>query len=180
MTAAYAVFANLGRYVAPFGVAEVLDTDGKIIWQTKPEQRIVMSRTGAAITTDMLEAVIQEGTGRAAHTRLPGPLAGKTGTTNDFKDALFIGYSPAVATGVWVGNDDASTLGPRETGARAALPIWIEFMQQALKGHSQNYFDIPDDVQQKYIQPRSGAETSADAAGAVRALTRRSQPLAHN
>ena len=180
MTAAYAVFANRGRYVAPFGVAEVLDTDGKIIWQTKPEQRIVMSRTGAAITTDMLEAVIQEGTGRAAHTRLPGPLAGKTGTTNDFKDALFIGYSPAVATGVWVGNDDASTLGPRETGARAALPIWIEFMQQALKGQSQNYFDIPDDVQQKYIQPRSGAETSADAAGAVRALTRRSQPLAHN
>lgn len=173
LTAAYAVFANRGRYVAPFGLTEVVDADGKIIWQAKPEQRIAMSRTGAAIITDMLEAVIQEGTGRAAHARLPGPLAGKTGTTNDFKDALFIGYSPAIAAGVWVGNDDASSLGPSETGARAALPVWIAFMQEALKGQTQNYFDIPDDVQQKYIEPRTGAEVSASSADAVRALTRR-------
>ena len=110
LTAAYTAFANQGKYTRPYGVTTVIDAEGQSIWRNKPEQHIAMSRSGAAVITNMLEAVIQEGTGQEAKI-LRGPLAGKTGTTNDFKDALFIGYSPQFATGVWFGNDDASTLG---------------------------------------------------------------------
>jgi penicillin-binding protein 1A len=169
LTAAYAVFANRGKYTRPYGITTVVDAEGQSIWRIKPEQHIAMSRRGAAVITNMLEAVIQEGTGQGAKI-LPGPLAGKTGTTNEYKDALFIGYSPHYAAGVWVGTDDASTLGPRETGARAALPIWIEFMQQALAAQTQSYFDIPENVRPIYIQPRTGDQLPPGTAGAVRTL----------
>jgi penicillin-binding protein 1A len=169
LTAAYAAFANQGKYTGPYGITTVANAEGQTIWRIKPEQRIAMSRGGAAVITNMLEAVIQEGTGRGANI-LPGPLAGKTGTTNDYKDALFIGYSPQIATGVWVGNDDASTLGSQETGARAALPIWVEFMRQALSGQSQSYFDIPENVRHIYIQPRTGERLSPGSREAVEVL----------
>lgn len=169
MTAAYAVFANRGKYIKPYGIVEIRDDQGKILWRVKPEQHIAMTRTSAAIITDMLSAVVTEGTGRSAG-RLPGAIAGKTGTTNNFKDALFVGYSPTLAAGVWVGNDDASTLGPQETGARAALPIWTLFMQAALESQPHAYFDIPDDVRTIYINSRSGEEMPANASGAVKAL----------
>jgi penicillin-binding protein 1A len=169
LTAAYSVFANQGKYIAPYGITKIVDAEGQTIWRAKPEQHIAMSRSGAAVITNMLEAVIQEGTGRKAE-KLPGPLAGKTGTTNDYKDALFIGYCPQLVTGVWVGNDDASTLGPQETGARAALPIWIEFMQQALVRQSQGYFDIPDNVRQIYIHPRTGEQLTPNSKDGVKIL----------
>jgi penicillin-binding protein 1A len=169
LTAAYAAFANQGKYTRPYGITTVTDDGGQTIWRIQPEQRIAMSRSGAAVITNMLEAVIQEGTGRKAKI-LPAPLAGKTGTTDEYKDALFIGYSPHIATGVWVGNDDASTLGPRETGARAALPIWIDFMQKVLAGQAQSYFDIPDNVRPIYIQPRTGEQLPPGSGGAVQTL----------
>jgi penicillin-binding protein 1A len=120
----------------------------------------------------MLEAVISEGTGRSAR-NLPGPLAGKTGTTNDFKDALFVGYSPRYAAGVWVGNDDATTLGLKETGARAALPIWIQLMRKIGRQQAQSYFDIPDELRQIHMNPRTGKRMDIGAFGSVRALVRR-------
>lgn len=169
LTAAYAAFANQGKYTRPYGITTVIDAEGQTLWRIKPEQRIAMNRGGAAVITNMLEAVIQDGTGQGAKI-LPGPLAGKTGTTNDFKDALFIGYGPHFATGVWVGNDDASTLGPRETGARAALPIWIEFMQQVIAAQSQSYFDIPENVRSIYIQPRTGERLPPGSKGAAKVL----------
>jgi penicillin-binding protein 1A len=172
LTAAYAAFANGGKFISPYGVSKVVGPTGDILWRARPEQRIAMSRTGAAIINNMLEAVILEGTGRSAR-HLPGPLAGKTGTTNDFKDALFIGYSPKYAAGVWVGNDDATTLGPEETGTRAALPIWIQLMQKIGRHQTQSYFDIPDELRQIYINPRSGVRVDIGAPGAVRALVRR-------
>ncbi|MBI5062962.1 MAG: PBP1A family penicillin-binding protein [Desulfatitalea sp.] len=171
MTAAYAVFANGGKYIQPYGVMEIRDDRGKILWRPKPEQRLAMTRISAAITTDMLRAVVTEGTGQTAR-RLPGPIAGKTGTTSGFKDALFVGYSPTIAAGVWVGNEDASTLGPQETGTRTALPIWTAFMQSALADQPPAYFDIPDDVRAIYINSQSGAQMPTDAAGAVKVLVR--------
>lgn len=171
LTAAYAVFANHGKHIHPYGVTQVVDNNGAVLWQTKPAQRIAMSRSSAAIMTSMLSAVIQEGTAKKARS-LPGPLAGKTGTTNDAKDALFIGYSPKIAAGVWVGNDDATTLGLGETGARAALPIWMHFMQYTQSRQSQHYFDIPDDVRQIHIHPRTGARLSANTPGAVPVLVK--------
>lgn len=171
MTAAYATFANKGKYIQPYGVLEIRDAHGKMLWRAKPEQHLAMTQVSAAIVTDMLRAVVTEGTGQAA-ARLPGHIAGKTGTTSNYKDALFIGYSPAIASGVWVGNEDASTLGPQETGSRAALPIWTDFMQSALADQPPGYFDIPEDVRSIFIDSPSGRPLSADAAGAVKILVR--------
>lgn len=172
LTAAYATFANQGKHIQPYGIAQITDNKNNIIWQAKPVERIAMSRSSSAILTDMLTAVIHSGTGRQA-SPLAGPLAGKTGTTNHAKDALFVGYSPELATGVWVGNDDASSLGHEETGARAALPIWITFMEQAQSQQIQSYFDMPNDVHRISIHPRTGISLPADHPEAVRVLVRK-------
>jgi penicillin-binding protein 1A len=172
LTNAYAVFANKGQRNTPFGVTEVRDHQNRILWRMKPERRAIMSRAGAAIVTNMLQAVVEEGTGKKAKI-LKRPLAGKTGTTNDFKDALFVGYSPTIAVGVWVGQDMFSTLGSWETGAKAALPIWIEFMTTALSSMPFQYFDIPDNVVLTYMDPETGLKAPADAPDAVKALFRK-------
>lgn len=171
LTNAYSVFANDGRFISAYGLAEILDADGKAIWRANPLQRIAMTPVGASIITDMLTAVIENGTGRRAR-HLPGPLAGKTGTTDDHKDALFVGYSPSVTCGVWVGLDDASPLGPKETGASAALPIWMDFMATAIQGRPQQYFDIPNGVRKIYINPKSGKQTAGTTHAAVQVLVR--------
>ncbi len=172
LTSAYAVFANQGIYTTPYGIAEVIDANGTTLWRAKTEQRVAMRRSSAAIVTDMLQAVINGGTGRRAR-ELPGPLAGKTGTTNAFKDALFIGYAPHLAAGVWVGNDDATSLGPGETGARAALPIWLTFMRTALDPALQRYFDNPDDVVRINIDPRTGVLLPQDGDPGERIMVRK-------
>ena len=118
---------------------------------------------------DMLQGVIKEGTGRRART-LNMPVAGKTGTTNDFKDALFVGFSPAVAAGVWVGMDDSSPLGNGETGARAALPVWIDFMEATRPESTLLYYDIPDNMKKLLIDPVTGREAVDGDKGAVKAL----------
>ncbi len=172
LTSAYAVFANAGRSVAPFGVREVADARGRVI--RRPERRVsaVMSRAAAAIMCDMLQGVIREGTGRRARV-IQRPVAGKTGTTNDSRDALFVGFSPGVAAGVWIGCDTPRSLGPGETGARAALPVWVAFMQRALAQRAYEAFDIPDDTVQAFMDPVSGRAVPAGTPGAVRALFRK-------
>jgi penicillin-binding protein 1A len=171
LTAAYAVFANAGTGIRPGAVVEVTDAAGQTVWKPAVEKWIAMSRQGAAIMTNMLEGVIQEGTGgRARH--LPFPLAGKTGTTNGSRDAWFVGFSPSIAAGVWVGCDDATSLGPLETGSRAALPIWTDFMELAHKTLPYRHFDIPDDIVILTMDPKTGAPANKDAGG-VRTFFRR-------
>lgn len=172
LTSAYRVFADQGIYTRPFGISEVRKMNGELLWTIRPEQHVAMSRAGAAIITDMLTEVIRSGTGRSAG-RLPGPLAGKTGTTDMFKDALFIGYSPEIIAGVWVGIDDAVSLGHNETGARAALPIWIAFMQKALALRPPSYFDMPDDVKTVYMDLKTGKPMSAKNRRAVKVLVKK-------
>jgi penicillin-binding protein 1A len=169
LTAAYAVFPNGGQWIKPFAVMEVIDHRGRVIWRAKPRKKAVMSRSGAAIMTNMLRGVIQEGTGKKAGV-LGRPLAGKTGTTNEFKDALFIGFSPSITTGVWVGQDTSESLGNLETGARAALPIWMDFMKTSLSINTYQYFDIPDDVVQVAMDPTTGLPVDKDNPRAVLAL----------
>jgi penicillin-binding protein 1A len=169
LTAAYAVFPRGGKWIEPFGVLEVTDHRGRIIWSAKPRKRLAMSREGAAILTDMLEGVIEEGTGRKAR-MLQGPIAGKTGTTNDYHDALFVGFSPVVATGVWTGLDLGGTMGDKETGARAALPIWIEYMKAALATMPHLYFDLPDNVIRVHMNPQTGMRAPDESENAVPAL----------
>jgi penicillin-binding protein 1A len=169
LTAAYSVFPNKGKLIEPYGVVEVMDANGRMIWRVKPQKKAVMSRESAAIITDMLRSVIQNGTAKKAKV-IQRPIAGKTGTTDEFKDALFIGFSPSITTGVWVGQDTFATIGKGETGARAALPIWIEFMQKALLNRPVQYFDIPDDVVKVSIDPSTGLLTKDDSPNAVKAL----------
>ncbi len=169
LTSAYAVFPNKGQRIEPYGILEVVDRQGRVIWRTKPQKRLVMSRTGAAIVTNMLEGVIKEGTGRRAQI-LGMAVAGKTGTTNENRDALFVGFSPRIIAGVWVGQDRGDTLGDKETGAKAALPIWIGFMGVALQNEPHLYFDIPDDVSQIHMDPISGSPQSDASKPSVVAL----------
>ena len=99
-------------------------------------------------------------------------FAGKTGTTDSYKDALFVGFSPGLVCGVWVGNDDATPLGAYETGAKAALPIWTDTMEAFLENRPSQYLDIPDGTKKIFIDPVTGNRYSSGGPGRVRALVR--------
>ncbi len=131
---AFTVFPNDGIRIDPHMIRRVTSYDGALLEEAHPEVHDVISPEVARTMTAMLEEVIQFGTGMQARA-LGRPAAGKTGTTQDYTDAWFIGFTPQLTAGVWVGYDDKQiSLGKKETGARAALPIWLEFMQGALNG----------------------------------------------
>ena len=131
---AFTVFPNDGIRIDPYMIRRVTSYDGALLEEAHPEVHDVLSPEVASTMTAMLEEVIQFGTGVQAKA-LGRPAAGKTGTTQDYTDAWFVGFTPQITAGVWVGFDDKQiSLGKRETGARAALPIWLEFMQGALAG----------------------------------------------
>jgi penicillin-binding protein 1A len=131
---AFTVFPNDGIRIDPHMIRRVTSYDGALLEEAHPEVHDVVSPEVARTMTAMLEEVIQFGTGMQARA-LGRPAAGKTGTTQDYTDAWFIGFTPQLTSGVWVGFDDKQiSLGKKETGARAALPIWLEFMQSALSG----------------------------------------------
>ncbi|MGA9564728.1 MAG: PBP1A family penicillin-binding protein [Candidatus Korobacteraceae bacterium] len=144
-TAAFAVFPNDGVRVAPRMIRKVEDYDGRVLEENYPEVKDVVSARTARIMVGMLREVILHGTGAAA-AQLKHPLGGKTGTTNDFTDAWFVGFSPSITCGVWVGFDEKKTLGNKETGAVAALPIWMDFMRVALQGRESEDFAAPPPV----------------------------------
>ena len=139
LSAVYGVFANGGLYEQPLFVTKIVDRTGTILEAQKPRTRRVMRRDKARTMTHLLEGVVQVGTGRSVQV-LGRPAAGKTGTTDGFHDAWFIGYTPEMITGVWVGRDNATPIGPRETGARAAIPIWTTFMLAALQSKPMTAF----------------------------------------
>jgi len=131
---AFTVFPNDGIRIDPHMIRRVTSYDGALLEEAHPEVHDVLSPDVARTMTAMLEEVIRFGTGIAAKP-LGRPAAGKTGTTQDYTDAWFVGYTPQLTAGVWVGFDDKQiSLGKKETGARAALPIWLEFMQGAVAG----------------------------------------------
>ncbi len=145
LTGAYAAFANQGVAVEPHLVDEVLDREGTAIARIEPPIRDALSPQIAYLMNRCLAGVITDGTGRAAAS-LGRPLAGKTGTTDENTDAWFIGYAPDLAVGVWVGFDVKKSLGSRETGAAAALPIWQQFMENAYAGVPPEDFERPPDI----------------------------------
>ncbi len=144
-TSAYSVFPDDGVRLVPRLVTKVTDYDGRVLEEDYPEVKDVITSRTARLMTSMLEGVVQHGTAVAA-TRLKIPLAGKTGTTNDFTDAWFIGFSPSLTAGVWVGFDEKISLGAKETGARAALPIWMDFMSAASAGKDPGQFEPAPDM----------------------------------
>jgi len=155
MTAAYSVFPNQGVWVEPYFIEKITDTEGNILYTHTPKTKQALSADTAFLTHKLLEGVVLRGTAAAAAS-LGLPLAGKTGTTNDYTDAWFIGYSPNLVCGVWVGFDEKKTLGPNESGARAALPIWMEFMKNALVGKPIGNFSIPPGIVFRRIDRRTG------------------------
>ena len=156
LTSAYGVFSNQGLALQPYTLSIVKDYDGHTLEQHLFEPREVVSKETSYLITHMMMDVIQTGTGRKAK-KIGRPLAGKTGTTNSFRDAWFVGYAPNLAVGVWVGFDGAQTLGKVESGAHAALPIWIAFMSKALESLPVKTFTIPAGIQFAQINSKTGA-----------------------
>ena len=141
-TSAFSVFPNDGVRVTPRYIRKVTDYEGHTLEEDFPEVKDVISARTARIMTAMLREVVLHGTAVQAN-QLKHALAGKTGTTNDFTDAWFIGFSPSLTCGVWIGFDEKKTLGNKEAGALAALPIWIQFMKVALVGRDSEDFLPP-------------------------------------
>ncbi len=139
LTRAYSVFPNRGRLVEPVFIERIEDRDGRVLYESRPVQIQVMSPEGADIMTQLLIGVVERGTATRVQV-LKRPIGGKTGTTNRTRDAWFIGFTPSIITGVWVGMDDERSLGPKETGSQAAAPIFISYMQEALKGQPVEQF----------------------------------------
>jgi len=167
LTSAFGVFANGGERIKPIFIKKIVTMKGEVLEENTPYEELeekeeedeeeveyppspplkerVISPQNAFVMTHLLEGVVQHGTGQRAKV-LGRPVAGKTGTSSDYADAWFIGYTPSLLAGVWAGFDDKASLGRNETGARAALPVWISFMDQALGKMSAEPFKMPEGV----------------------------------
>jgi penicillin-binding protein 1A len=173
LTSAYATFASQGVRTEPILITSVIDGNGQALESYQPNPVESIDRTTAYLVTSLLKSVVEEGTGRGAK-GLNKPIAGKTGTTNKYIDAWFVGYTPSIVTGVWVGYDNAAaSLGDRETGARAALPIWIGVMAKALADKPAEDFTAPDDVVFVKVDPESGLLAREGDSNAVDDVFRR-------
>ncbi|GHT08045.1 penicillin-binding protein [Endomicrobiia bacterium] len=166
MVSAFAVFASGGIKTTPYIITKITNRDGKILEQNIPQQKEVLSSQDCFIITNMLKAVVEKGSGWNAK-NLGRPCAGKTGTTNDSSDAWFIGYTPQLAAGVWVGYDDHSiSLGEKVTGGIIACPIWTQFMKEALDGELVLDFMQPENIEWALIDPLTGLLALSKTSGA--------------
>ncbi|MFN4319298.1 MAG: penicillin-binding protein 1A [Aquificaceae bacterium] len=145
LTSAFQAFANLGNYCKPYFIRKIVGPDGSILEENSPQCQQVLPAQETRVLVDMLRAVVLEGTAAAASS-MQRVVAGKTGTTNDYMDAWFVGFSPHIVAGVWVGFDIKKSMGRGMAGARVALPIWINYMSLAAYMYPNSDFPIPDGV----------------------------------
>ena len=161
MAGAYAVFANSGYRISPYLIERVVAPDGKVLMQSRPvtvaggAPRVLDPRV-AFLATSMMQDVVRRGTAARVGQLGRYDLAGKTGTTNDQRDGWFAGFNPDIAAVAWIGFDQPKPLGAGETGAQAALPIWMEFIGKALSNTPQKGFAVPDGVVSATIDPATG------------------------
>jgi penicillin-binding protein 1A len=127
-TSAYSAFPNRGVRMVPYAIVNVIDREGGMLDENRPDPREAVRADTAFVMTHLLRGVVQRGTAAAAAS-LGWPLGGKTGTMDEYTDAWFVGFDPNITVGVWIGHDEKKPLGRGETGATAALPIWTEFMR---------------------------------------------------
>ncbi len=198
MTRTYALFPRLGRRLHPVFISRVEDRDGRLLEERKlaaaapaplpapakpgdkesepalgsgyplasdPDQ--LLDPRVAFVMTHLMKEVVNYGTGHEAKT-LGRAAAGKTGTTNDYLDAWFVGFTPSVVTGVWVGFDNQKSIGPGETGARAALPIWLSYMKEAVKNTPDQDFTVPSGVVFATIDPTTGKLAAPNLSGSIK------------
>ncbi len=151
LASAYAAIAREGLYIDPVAIKKIYMTEGELLYEHEYDEKRIVSDEHAYMLIDIMKGVIKNGTARAA-SKLPYHLAGKTGTTNDFKDAWFVGFSPNLLCLVWVGYDKGDNLGGRESGSTAALPIWIDFMSKALTMYPNEDFKKPL-LEEDYLYP---------------------------
>ncbi len=178
LTSVYGVFLNQGTRAEPFTIKMAQDNTGKTLEVMEDQPHEVITKETAYLITNMMEDVVQKGTGQAAKS-LGRPIAGKTGTTNDYVNAWFIGGAPNLVTGVYVGFDDRRPLGDAETGARSALPIWIQFMKEALLQLPVAPFEIPDGVTFVKVDSSTGlleSDQGQEGEGAVELFAKGSEP----
>ncbi|MBT6661843.1 MAG: PBP1A family penicillin-binding protein [Nitrospina sp.] len=161
LVSAYSAFANRGIRVEPQGIRYVENRNGKILF--KNSQKITQPITSgtAQIVTSLLQSVVQEGTAKKVRS-LNRPTAGKTGTTNNYIDAWFMGFTPKLITGVWVGKDNVEPLGRNETGSRTAIPIWLDYMKGALINTPIQNFPVSSETVFAKINPQTGSLAKHD------------------
>ncbi|HTM32891.1 MAG TPA: PBP1A family penicillin-binding protein [Vicinamibacterales bacterium] len=170
MTSAYSVFPNHGIRMVPYSVISITDREGTLLEENRSTPRDAIRADTAYVMTNLLRGVVLRGTGAAANA-LDWPLAGKTGTVDDYTDAWFIGFDPNVTVGVWLGRDEKKPIGPNETGTLAALPMWIEFMKSyiELRGNREQppTFDPPGNIVFMAVDRNSGEPVADGQDGAI-------------
>ncbi len=152
--ASYSVFPNDGLRVTPHLLRKVSNADGITLWEDRPTVNQVIDQQTARTMMVLLRTVTRSGTGAAA-AQLNHPVGGKTGTTSDYTDAWFLGFSPSVTCGVWIGFDSRQSLGEKETGAKAALPVWMTFMRAAIAGKPDEQFPGDDQSGQPLLEAKA-------------------------
>src|SRR6059036_1499855 len=157
ITSAYGTLANQGVWMPPVTIRYVTDAQGKLLEEHVPEGREALAPETAYVITQMLRGVVERGTGQAAK-GLGRPVAAKTGTTNDYSNAWFVGFTPRLATGVWVGYDRPRSLGKDETGSRVAVPIWVTYMGKVLGNSPKEDFPVPDHVVSMLVDEDASGE----------------------
>ncbi|HBR22922.1 MAG TPA: penicillin-binding protein [Nitrospiraceae bacterium] len=167
LCAGYSVFANNGVRMNPIAVKYITDSKGKILESNEPEGMQAISNPTAFLITSMMQDVINYGTGWRIKA-LGKPAAGKTGTTNEYRDAWFVGYTTGITASVWVGFDDVRPLGSQETGARAASPIWLNFMKAASNIVESSDFSVPEGIVMYPIDPSTGLLSKEETATSLK------------
>ena len=174
----YSVFADQGTRMTPIAIKYITDSQGRVVESNEPEGREVISPDTAFLITSMMEDVVKYGTGWRAKS-MGRPVAGKTGTTNDYRDAWFVGYTTDLLTCVWVGSDDMHSLGSLETGARAASPIWLSYMKTFDTGDSTD-FAVPQGIVRYAIDPSNGLLSRDGTSGITEYFKEGTQPTAYS
>lgn len=179
LTAAYGVLSDQGIRIEPHFIRYITDNEGEMLEETIPATQRVLKPQTAYLVTSMLQGVVEDGTGWRAKA-LERPVAGKTGTTDDYKDAWFIGYIPQLTAGVWVGFDRKESLGDMETGSRAAAPIWVNFMQEVIKSYPSQQFDVPEGIVFVDIDAETGLLTTPNCEKVIKETFRQgSEPVTY-
>jgi penicillin-binding protein 1A len=171
ITSAYTVFPNQGVRMKPFDVLKVLDRDGNLLEENRSEAVDAIRADTAFVMTNLLRGVVERGTAQRAAS-LNWPLAGKTGTVDNNTDAWFVGFDPNITVGVWTGLDEKKPLGANETGAAAALPIWMDFMRAYIAGRPDKEhppeFEAPGNIVFLWVDRTTGALLAGEASGGIR------------
>jgi penicillin-binding protein 1A len=167
MTSAYSVFPNQGVRMRPYAVLKVTDREGNVLEENRPEPKDAIRADTAFVMTNLLRGVVERGTA-ARVASLDWPIGGKTGTTDDYTDAWFIGFDPDISIGVWVGYDQKRTMGPAGTGSDSAVPIWIEIMKAWIGTRkSPPTFEPPGNIVFVSVDKGSGDAVLQGAPGAI-------------